>query len=62
MEYGEAEKHTQECLVMRPSSKASDADGANVTRQKPGDLWGDEAVEVVERRAREVARYREWVM
>ena len=60
MEYVEGEKHANACLVKTPP--ATGANESNVIRQKPGDFWGEEVEKVVERRAKEVARHREWVM
>jgi len=58
MEHMDAENHTKKCLGI--SNK--DKEAINGVRQRPADLWGEEVAIIVERRAKEVARHREWVM
>ena len=62
MEYSEAERHTKACFAANSTISANSADGINGNCQKPGDFWGNEVSQVVERRAKEVARYKEYVM
>jgi hypothetical protein len=61
MEFGDAEKHTAKCLGVTTTGNA-DEGNINGFRQQPADFWGEEVVKVVERRAKEVARQRAWVM
>jgi tRNA threonylcarbamoyladenosine dehydratase len=60
MEHGDAEKHTKECLGIN-AAPVVDAVTHGV-RQKPVDFWGKEVAMVVDRRAKEIAKYQEWVM
>jgi len=60
MEHSDAEKHAKECLGINLSSNAEQGVGAIVRR--PADFWGKEVAMVVERRMKEVAEYREWIM
>jgi hypothetical protein len=52
MEYGDGEKHVKECYGR----------GMQGSPAKPEDFWGEEVRRVVERRAKEIARNREYVM
>lgn len=61
MEHGDAEKHTRECLGINAAADVVDA-VTNGVRQKPDDFWGKEVAMVVDKRAKEVAKYQEWVM
>lgn len=47
MEHGEAERHVRECY-----------EGG----KRPEEVWGEEVVQVVRRRAEEVRKVREWTM
>lgn len=58
MEHADAEKHAMNCLGVSSADKRA----INGVRQRPADFWGAEVALVVERRAKEVARNREWVM
>jgi tRNA threonylcarbamoyladenosine dehydratase len=51
MDHGECEKHLKECYAK------DDGD-----RRHPRDVWGPEVEKIVSRRARDIARNREWVM
>jgi hypothetical protein len=59
MEHGDAEKHARECLGINMITSAGDE---VATVRRPIDLWGEEVATLVERRAKEVMRQREWVM
>ncbi|KAF5384387.1 hypothetical protein D9615_003399 [Tricholomella constricta] len=50
MEFGEAEKHSTECGMLEQPLK------------RPEDVWGKAVKKVVDRRAEELRREREWVM
>jgi tRNA threonylcarbamoyladenosine dehydratase len=52
MDHREGEKHAKECYEQ----------AANGSGRSPRDIWGEEVEKIVERRAREIARNREWVI
>jgi hypothetical protein len=60
MEHNDAEKHAMECLGIGLSSNADKGTSGIVRR--PADFWGKGVAMVVERRMKEVAEYREWIM
>lgn len=49
-EFAEAEKHAQECLSI----------GSHLEREAK-EVWGNEVQTIVDRKAAEVAYYRQWV-
>jgi hypothetical protein len=61
MEHADAEKHGRECFEIRATSDV-DKGATNGIRQRPDDFWGKDVAAVVQRRAKEVAKYQEWVM
>ena len=57
MEHSDAEKHAKECLGPGDAEQ-----GVGAIVRRPADFWGKEVAMVVERRIKEVAEYREWIM
>lgn len=62
MEHAEAERHAKACFAKDSNTGANVTNGTDNACQTPEDFWGNEVSQVVERRAKEIARYKEHFM